>query len=457
MMSTPVHPLEDELTGLQSRRSFMHQLRRQVTLANDTQSILALIVIDVDGFSAINAANGFEFGDKLLLHVAGLLREVARPHDYIARLGGDRFALMLPRIMNKGHAELAVQKLLRLLDTPFEHGEHRIKIALTAGVALCPQHSTHSDFLFRLAERALSEARATGERFGFAADHGLGQDLSQFWDLELELAGAIDRSELSLHYQPKARCSDLSPLGAEALMRWYTRSRGEVAPSTFVPVAERTGQIKALTFWAINTALRQASAWKHAVGDLSIAVNIPPEMVTQPDLPDLVENALRLWRRDGVNLTLEITERSLVIEPKQTFRILSQIRAMGVRISLDDFGTGYSCLAYFRDIPADEIKIDRSFISTLLKDKTSAAISSLIVDMAHRFGLGVVAEGVEDEATFEAVRAMGCDSVQGFWLSKGMPSEEFEQWLVEPKSLATAADPLPFGNFDDVWARFTGS
>ncbi|MFA6986341.1 MAG: diguanylate cyclase, partial [Arenimonas sp.] len=252
---------EDELTGLHDRRTFMLALRRQVIQANDKQSSLALLVVDIDGFTAINGTHGYEFGDRTLQHVALQLRQVARAYDYVARIGDNRFALILPRIMNKGHAELATQKLFRLLDLPFEFGQGRVKIAVTIGAALCPMHASHAEFLLRLAESAIVSARANGQHCLFAPDAEQDEQLSEFWDIEIELASAIQRGEMHMHYQPKVRCRDLQPVGAEALMRWDNRSRGTLTPDVFIPVAEHTGQIKALTIWAMNTALRQAGEW----------------------------------------------------------------------------------------------------------------------------------------------------------------------------------------------------
>jgi len=345
---------EDELTGLHNRRSFLSLLRRQIQYANDRQSNLALVVIDVDGFARINGAYGYGFGDGLLRHLAARLGAATRKFDYAARIGGDRFALILPRIMNAGHAELAVQKLYRLLDVPFQSGEHQARIAVTVGVALCPAHATHPEFLLRQAEKAVDTARLMGQRSAFAPDGPSGDTLSEFWDIEIELGGALERGEMLMLYQPQVRISDLQPVGAEALMRWNSGTRGLVSPEGFIPIAERTGQIKKLTVWALNTVLRQSSQWKHAWGELSVAVNVPAELVTQHDLPDLVDNAMKLWGRDDIQLVLKITERSLM-DARHSFEVLSRIRALGAKVSIDDFGTGYSCLAYFKNIPVDEL------------------------------------------------------------------------------------------------------
>lgn len=419
----------DELTGLRNRGSLIALLRRQITHANERQHQLGLVVIDIDGFAQINVANGYGFGDAVLRHMAHQLSQVARGNDHAARIGDNRFVLLLPHVLNKGHVELAVQKLQRLLDVPFQSSGNRCMVSFTAGGAVCPQHASHADFLLRKAETALASARLKGRRYELAEAAAHSYDLSEMWQLEMQLDGAIERGELEMHYQPQIRVGDLQPVGAEALMRWDNPSRGLIPPDIFIPLAERTGQIKKLSIWALNTVLRQSSEWRHPWGRLSIAVNMPSELTIQQDLSELAENAMSLWGKDHIQLVLELTERSLMDRDKG-LEMLHQLRKLGVKISIDDFGTGYSCLAYFKNIPADELKIDQSFVSAMLTDPGSVDITTLIIDLAHRFGLSVVAEGVEDQPTFELLKARGCDIAQGYLYGRAMPSETFEQWLV---------------------------
>jgi diguanylate cyclase (GGDEF)-like protein len=418
----------DDLTHLHNRRSFLSLLQRQITFANERHNLLALVVIDIDKFSQINGASGYAFGDHVLRHLAKQVAEVARTQDYAARIGDNRFALILPRVLNHGHAELAVQKLFRLLEVPVQSGDIRLQLSVSAGAAICPSHATHPDFLMRKAELALSTARRDGRRYLFAPDNPQEHTISDLWDLEVEMAGAIERGEMRIYFQPQVRISDLHVVGAEALMRWNSRSRGLISPDLFIPLAERTGQIKQLTLWAMNTVLRRAAEWKHPWGSLSVAVNLPTELASQRDLPELVENAMHLWGKEDVQLMLEITERSLM-DREQAMDKLTRIRQMGVKISIDDFGTGYSCLAYFKNIPADELKIDKSFVAGLLTDTANADITSLIIELAHRFGLDVVAEGVENAATLHKLKSGGCDIAQGYLFGQAMPSAEFEAWM----------------------------
>ncbi len=433
----------DELTGLRNRRNLIALLRRQINHANERQHQLGLVVIDIDGFAQINVANGYGFGDAVLRHMAQQLAQVARGRDYAARIGDNRFVLLLPQVLNKGHVELAVQKLQRLLDIPFQSGGNRVMLSFTAGAAVCPDHASHAEFLLRKAETALASARLKARRYELAEVAVHGYALSDIWQLEMQLEGAIERGELEMHYQPQIRVRDLHPVGAEALMRWQNPSRGLIPPDIFIPLAERTGQIKKLSIWALNTVLRQSSEWRHAWGRLSIAVNMPGEMTIQQDLADLAQNAMSLWGSDHIQLVMELTERSLM-DREKGLEMLHQLRKLGVRISIDDFGTGYSCLAYFKNIPADELKIDQSFVSALLTDPGSVDITTLIIDLAHRFGLSVVAEGVEDQLTFELLKARGCDIAQGYLFGKALPSEAFDQWLVayDPAAWERSAVPI---------------
>ncbi|WP_187770605.1 putative bifunctional diguanylate cyclase/phosphodiesterase [Cognatilysobacter lacus] len=427
---------DDELTGLRGRRDFLSLLGRQVVHASENRASVALVVVDIDGFAEINGVHGYALGDRLLAHLARQLQSVLRPQDYAARIGDNRFALIFSNVLNAGHVELAVQKLFRLLDTPVEAGAARLHVPVTLGVALCPRHATHSEFLLRRAEAALMRARRLGARHAFAPDTGADLDISDQWDLEMQLGTAIERGEMLLAYQPKVSASTLQPVGAEALMRWNSGTRGAISPDVFIPVAERIGHIKKLTVWALNTSLRHASQWTVPCGRPSVSVNIPGVLATQPDLPELVEDALRLWG-DGVQLVLEITEGSLM-DAAVAFPILQRVRAMGVQISIDDFGTGYSCLSYFRNIPADELKIDRSFVTGLLTDPAYADIIRFVVDLAHRFGLSVAAEGVEDEATSDRLRELGCDVLQGFLFGRPVPNAEVQAWLTAQQPVFVA-------------------
>ncbi len=421
----------DPLTGVHQRDSFLKLLAARIIRAGDANSRLALVVFDIDNFAQINVTYGYSHGDVVLRHLTKQLREVARKQDVIARIGDNRFALLLDNVLNRGHAELAIQKLKRRLEAPLEIGEHRINIRVTAGAALCPDHASHAEFLMRKAETALASARREQEEYHVLATDGANElELSAQWELEVELGSAIDRGELQMHYQPQIDIRTGRPVGAEALMRWDRYGKDPVSPDVFIPLAERTGKIKTITIWALNTALRRAGEWRSDLGTLNISLNLPGELATQRDLPELVDNALRLWGKPHVKLMLEITERSLM-DRQRGRDILMQVRELGVGVSIDDFGTGYSCLAYFKNLPVDELKVDKSFVSELLTDSASLDITTLIIDLAHRFNMSVVAEGVENARTLEVLRKNGCDLAQGFLFGHPMPAGELQRWLLD--------------------------
>lgn len=418
----------DPKTGLAQRDAFFGHLHREVARSNDHGGKIALLIVDIDEFAQINAGHGYAVGDEVLRHVARQLRALARKHDFVARIGDNRFALLLSAVINHGHVALAGQKLQRLLDVPFEHDEVRMRIAVSVGAAVCPEHASHGEFLLRRAEIALATARQQDESFCLARAESGRLDLSEQWQLEMALDSALERDELRLEYQPQLRLSDRRVVGAEALMRWHSPQHGVIDPQVFIPLAERGGQIRNITLWALNTALRQARGWPRSDSRFTVSVNLPSQMAARRDLPELVDNALRLWGCPQVRLCLEITERSLM-DQTHSSRILQRIRELGVDISIDDFGTGYSCLAYFKNIPADELKIDQSFVRGMASDTANREITSVIIDLAHRFHLRVVGEGIEDRETLELLRARQCDLGQGFLFGKAMPADVFTDWL----------------------------
>ena len=430
--------VSDPLTGLRQRNSFLPLLGQQIVRASEGNVRLALLVIDINGFSQINVTHGYSVGDVVLRHVAKQIRDVSRKQDHLARIGDNRFALLLSNVLNRGHVELAIQKLNRRLEAPLEVGDQRIMVRVSAGAALCPDHASHAEFLLRKAETALATARRERAEYhvlDVRDDESL--SLSAQWELEVELGTAIERGELQMHYQPQVDLRNGRPIGAEALMRWERFGHRAISPDVFIPLAERTGKIKKITIWALNTALRRAGEWRTDLGPLTISLNLPGELAMQRDLPELVENALHLWGKPHVRLMLEITERSLMDVPRGR-GILQRLRDLGVRVSIDDFGTGYSCLAYFKDLPVDELKIDKSFVTELLTDSASQDITALIIDLAHRFKLQVVAEGVESREVLQALRKLGCNHAQGFLFGKAMPAEIFSEWLLkyQPKPAA---------------------
>jgi len=424
--------MEDALTGLHDRKTFFSLLRQQVDFAIDQHAGVGVLVVDIDDFARHNNVLGYDQGDLILVGFAQVLKRVARSFDYAARIGDNRFALILPSMKNLGHAELAVHKLHRLLEVPLELGDSEARIYTTAGLALCPQHATYPEDLLKEAERALLIAKRTQQPFFVSKSTEVNKEAER-WDLEMDLRSAVRSDQFVLHYQPQISFETFRPVGAEALIRWNSPTRGLMSPGLFLPIAQEAGLLKEITGWVLNTALRQAADWPAGLKPLSVSVNVPPTIVTLPEFPDILNSALRLWWTEGTVLVVEITEDALASDPERLAGILSEIEELGVRISIDDFGTGYSSLAYFKNLPASELKIDRSFVKGLLSNRADKDIVHLIIEIAHRFDLEVVAEGIEDVDTLKKLRVMGCDIAQGYLLGKPMPQSDLIDYLVRSK------------------------
>ena len=418
----------DELTGLYDRKTFLNLLSGQVKDANTYKSKIALLIVDINRFYRINNIFGYEAGDEILKKVALLLRSVIRDQDHVARIGDNRFALILNGVMNVGHAELAAHKITRLLQAPFMSGNRKIYVDCTIGISLCPLHASTPMFLVKECESVLHAAKENNKKIGVSATLE-DDEIPEDWDIELALDDALDKDQLQIYYQPKIALDSGGVVGVEALLRWKHPARGFIPPNYFIPIAERMGHIKPITNWIFNTALRQGSEWTDKWGPLSIAVNIPPDFILMPDLKDLVANAINLWGCDNITLTLEIIERSLVLEPEKSIAVLNDLRNMGVSISIDDFGTGYSSLSYFDQLPVDELKIDQSFVTNVVASKANQNIVRLIVDLAHAFDMEVVAEGVEDADALRHLKKIQCDIAQGYHFARPMPQEQITEWL----------------------------
>jgi len=421
--------MEDKLTQLYDRETFFKVLAKHLVSVHDHKVKLALLIIDINRFERINSMYDYPTGDLVLKQFAKLLFNAKRKQDYVARIGDNRFALILINIMNTGHATLAAQKILRLLETHFEVNTIKLSIEATIGIALCPLHASKSTALLRESEAALKSARQQNKAIGIAVPLNDKDELSETWDIELDIEEAIKTHQFAIYYQPKLSLKTGKPIGAEALLRWQHRSRGFISPDIFIPILEKTGYIKPITGWILNSVLRHGSRWTKKWGPLSVSANIPPELILKLDLKDFVKNALNLWGSDNITLILEIIERSFVEDADLSFKILKELQLMGVQISIDDFGTGYSSLAYFKSLPIDELKVDQSFVFDLNKDKANAKLIHLMIELGHNFDLKIVAEGIEDKATFDTLATMGCDVGQGYYMAKPMPEKEFEIWL----------------------------
>jgi diguanylate cyclase (GGDEF)-like protein len=406
----------DELTGLPNRTLYRSLVERAV----NGGAPAAVLLLDVDRFKEVNDALGHERGDLLLQELGTRLHRVCEG-EVVARLGGDEFAILLA-----GSAEEASALAARIhaaLEEPFDLNGFALEIAASIGVAASPEHGADVDTLVQHADVAMYVAK--GAHAG-TSTYDPEQDTNDAARLALagELRRALDDDELVVHYQPKADLGTGEISGVEALVRWEHPSRGFIPPDEFIPIAERTGLIKTLSRYVLAAALRERSRWAAAGHDLHVAVNLTiPDLLDQ-DLPDRIAALLDETGVSPDDLELEITESTILADPLRVRQNLDRLNELGLSLAIDDFGTGYSSLAYLKRLPVSTIKIDRSFVMDMLESDSDAAIVRSTIELGRNLGLRVVAEGVETEEAWNALREHGCTLAQGYLIGKPMPAEE---------------------------------
>lgn len=394
---------------------------------------IAVLVVYVHQVEQLMESTGPLNASRMLDELRNRLSQVQRPGDYFTRLGDRKFAFVVSNLRNQGHALLTVTRILRIGSEPLIAGGLHASVRLSVGVGMYPAHARHAEDLLQCAEIALLDAWKSGQPSAIYTEGHAGE-LAAGWDLDTQLAKALEQGHLVLKYQPKIALAGRRVVGAEALMRWNRPDAGNVPPDIFIDVAEMSGQIDPLTRFAFQRALRQLGEWPKSLGGLAVAVNVTPTIICNPTLPEALENTASQCSADLKRLTVEITENALLHEPVACHRVLTELRARGVRVSIDDFGTGHTSLRYLRDIPADELKIDKSFVMKMQMEKADRAVVEQAVSLGHAFGLEVVAEGVESEAVAEELAAMGCDYAQGYHFARPLAPDAFPEWVREWKS-----------------------
>jgi len=430
----------DLLTGLPNRALLIERLQQQLLRQPRTGESVALLVMDLTDFKAVNDSLGHNVGDELLRQVGPRLAASLRSADTIARLGGDEFAILLPGTDETGAARVA-QKMLSALEQAFPLEGETLDIGASVGVAVAPVHATQADQLLSRADVAMYTAKGSLTGLSvFSAEHE--RDGAGRLALMSDLRRAVDEGELVLYYQPQIDLRTGAMTSVEALVRWMHPKRGLVGPDEFIPLAERTGLIKRLTRTVLTEAIRQARAWELAGLRVPIAVNLSMRNIHDPQLPQTIAQLLQRWDARPDLLRLEMTETVLAADPQRALQTMDSLRAMGVHIALDDFGIGYSSLAYLNRLPLDEIKIDKSFVIGMIDDESSATIVRATVDLGHGLGYGVVAEGVENAETRQRLSALGCDAIQGFLVARPMPADQTAEWIGKAglPTVATIAD-----------------
>ena len=421
--------LHDPLTSLPNRSLFLDRVEQGLRTARRIATPLALLVMDLDRFKEINDTFGHHAGDLLINEVAGRIRSDLRETDTVARLGGDEFGIFLPGADQDG-AWRVEQKIITALQRPFEVEGDAHELSVSIGIAISPQHGEDVETLLRRADIAMYAAKRTPGGSAVYAEEADPEGSNQL-ALMAELRHTIETDQLQVVYQPIVGFTEGDVMCVEALARWRHPSRGLVEPGEFIPLAERSGLMKSLFSRVLAMTLAQCAAWRQANVPLQAAVNLSIRNLLDPELPRVVGQALE---RAGIPpgwLGFEITETMLMAEPNRVLRTLAELRDLGVQLAIDDFGVGYSSLAYLQRLPAYAVKIDRSFVSRMTRNHGSAEIVKLITNLGHALGMKVVAEGIEDQATYDACAAVGCDSAQGFFVGRPMVATAIPAWLAQ--------------------------
>ncbi|MDQ2835897.1 MAG: EAL domain-containing protein [Actinomycetota bacterium] len=438
----------DPLTGLPNRTRLQASLTAELNRSKRVGRPFGLLLIDLDHFKEVNDTLGHHVGDQLLIHFAERLSNSVRPTDHIARLGGDEFAVIVPDA-NEAEVLGVAERIRASLVSPIALEGMWLEVEASIGLAMHPEHALLAEDLLRLSDVAMYVAKES--RSGVAT-YSAHRDRNSADRLTLlgELRQALDENALTLHYQPKVSLADSSLMGVEALIRWHHPQRGFIPPDEFIPLAERSGIMHLLTDRVVSLALAQLASWRAQGLSIRVAVNVSLTDLLGSRLIDLVLNGLHRYELPPGMLQLEITERVVAQQTDELNAILRNLEAVGVSLSLDDFGTGYSSLLRLQSLPVKELKIDRAFVSRLSEGTAAVGIVRSIVDLAHALGMPAIAEGVETEAEWQALRDLGCDGAQGWHIARPMPAIEATAWLRArlgyPPAELPAGNPAPSAN-----------
>ena len=420
--------LHDALTDLPNRTFLSKRIDQALQNAERKQSIVALLMMDLNRFKEINDTFGHQYGDILLQQVSARLVEALGNVGTIARLGGDEFAILLPKI-DEESTRIVAEQIQTVLDEPFLIADYPLHVEASIGIVLYPTHGRDALTLMRRADVAMYAAKSAHESIAFYDITHDDQQSAGRLALIGALRQAITANDLMLYYQPKVNLKTGLSQSVEALARWRHPVHGFVPPDQFITLAEQTGLINPLTAWALEAAVKQCSAWLQSGLTMSIAVNLSSWNLRDVTLPETITCLLERYRVPPHLLRVELTESAIMADADRALEILQRLSRLGIHISVDDFGTGYSSLAYLKRLPIDELKIDRSFVQHMTEIETDAAIVRSTVMLAHSLGLQIVAEGVEDLATWHSLADFNCDIAQGYYMSRPLPPTDLEKWL----------------------------
>jgi diguanylate cyclase (GGDEF)-like protein len=428
----------DSLTGLPNRQRFKDRLAKSIGDSQRPHRAIAIAVIDLDRFSAINHSLGHGVGDWLLNEVARRIATMVPSSTTLARLDGDEFAILIDDVAARLEAQAVTAAILASFDDPLRVNGIEVSVRSTIGVSVWPDDGRHSDELLARAEVAMALAKERGGNQVLFFRTGMTDSMQERLALENDLRRALAAQEFELYFQPEISVRTGRIVAAEALLRWRHPTKGLIGPNSFISLAEETGLIIPLGEWALREACRQARAWQRDLGvSFPVAVNLSATQFRHQDVLQMVDSALRAAGLPASALEIELTESALMADPEEAAGVLKQLRKMGVSVAIDDFGTGYSSLSYLRRFPIDKLKIDRSFIRELTISRTDESIVRAIVSLARSVGLRVVAEGIESVEQLAFVTRLECDQWQGYHCCPPQSAQRFEAMLMDQNETRT--------------------
>jgi len=409
---------------MKSRQNFFNVFD---SIIENSGNNIAFIIVKIRRFKEINTTYGFRKGDAYLDYVEQHIKKILRPVDVVSRIGDNEFGLLLPDLNNTSHALLAANKIISEFKHTVDINGSKISPKLVMGIAAKPDHGNTLDELLHAATLALQAAEKNNE--DYLLHKVSSSDMPPSLMLENEIQFALDDDEFSLFCQPKINLDSGKLYGGESLIRWNSKKYGFINTQYFIDILEGSSSLMPVTSWVLNGALRQCLRYQEIFPGFSVAVNLSPSLLTNRNIVEVVSHAASIWSVDPSSLILEVTEGAMMMNPKKSLEILDEFHQLGFGVSIDDFGTGYSSLAYLKNLPADEIKIDKSFVMSMANDKKDESIVKAAVNLAHTLGLKIVAEGVEDKKTLDLLSAMGCDYAQGYFMAKPMPCSDLINWM----------------------------
>lgn len=420
----------DKLTGLPNRTLMLDRLSQEMAHSRRLEESMAFLIVDIDRFKRVNETYGYNTGDNLLLLAAERMASTIRESDTVARIGGDEYAIMLPRISNPDDAALVAAKVLDTIAFPMDLEEGEVFCTCSIGIAMFPTDGNDAETILKHADIAMHNAKSGGGRnYRFYSLH-MDQQATERLAMESNMQRGLERGDFFLHYQPQVDVETGAIIGLEALLRWNNPEIGSISPSMFIPLAEETGFILPLGNWVLHRACEQAVEWQKAgFAPVRMAVNLSPRQFCQKDLVKTVADTLAMTGLPPWLLELELTESCFVDRPDEAMLTLHELKALGIRIAIDDFGTGYSSLSYLKLFPIDHLKIAMPFVRDITTNPDDAAIVEAIIKMAHTMNIKVIAEGVETTAQKEFLLSNNCDFAQGYLFSRPIPGEEISRQL----------------------------